>query len=120
MSDVSVTSMRRLLVVAYYFPPMGMSGVQRVAKFVKYLPDYGWEPVVLTVEPGGYFAYDEQLQEEIDRAGVEVVRTDSWDPTRLFSNGETVEMPTGWQRRSAARSRRRRTTGRRCASSRPG
>ncbi len=98
MSDVSVTTMRRLLVVAYYFPPMGMSGVQRVAKFVKYLPEYGWEPVVLTVEPGGYFAYDEQLQEEIDRAGVEVVRTDSWDPTRLFSNGETVEMPTGWQR----------------------
>ena len=64
MSDVSVTSMRRLLVVAYYFPPMGMSGVQRVAKFVKYLPEFGWEPVVLTVEPGGYFAYDEQLQEE--------------------------------------------------------
>ena len=52
---------RRVLVVAYYFPPMGLSGVQRVAKFVKYLPRYGWQPEVLTVEPGAYFAYDESL-----------------------------------------------------------
>lgn len=98
MTDSSSDSTRSLLVVVYYFPPMGMSGVQRVAKFVKYLPEFGWDPVVLTVDPGGYFAYDDQLEEEVREAGVEVVRTDSWDPTRLFANGETVEMPGGWKR----------------------
>lgn len=99
MKQESVETARRLLVVAYYFPPMGMSGVQRVAKFVKYLPEFGWDPVVLTVDPGGYFAYDEQLEREIEEASVEVVRTDSRDPTRLFADGETVRMPTGWKRR---------------------
>ncbi len=40
--------MRRLLVVAWYFPPWGGGGVQRTAKHVKYLPQFGWQPVVLT------------------------------------------------------------------------
>jgi glycosyltransferase involved in cell wall biosynthesis len=39
---------RRLLAVAYFFPPLGGGGVQRTLKHVKYLPDHGWEPVVLT------------------------------------------------------------------------
>lgn len=84
---------RRVLVIAYYFPPMGLSGVQRVAKFVKYLPDWGWEPVVLTVEPGGYFAYDESLLEELIARDITIVRTTSWDPTRLFGRRRTVAMP---------------------------
>ena len=45
--------MFKVLVVAYYFPPMGLSGVQRTAKFVKYLPKYGWKPTVLTVGKTG-------------------------------------------------------------------
>lgn len=39
----------RVLIVAYYFPPKGGAGTQRFAKFCKYLPDHGVEPVVLTV-----------------------------------------------------------------------
>ncbi len=39
----------RVLVVAYYFPPKGGAGTQRFAKFCKYLPEHGIEPVVLTV-----------------------------------------------------------------------
>ena len=38
-----------VLMVAYYFSPMGGAGVQRTLKFVKYLPEYGWQPHVLTV-----------------------------------------------------------------------
>ncbi len=34
---------RKVLIIAYYFPPMGLSGVQRTAKFVKYLPKYRME-----------------------------------------------------------------------------
>ncbi|WP_457651265.1 glycosyltransferase family 4 protein [Rhodocaloribacter sp.] len=82
-----------MLVVAYYFPPMGLSGVQRVAKFVKYLPEHGWRPTVLTVAPGGYFAYDETLLREVEAAGAEIVRTASWDPTRLFGRKRTVTLP---------------------------
>lgn len=85
--------MKRVLVIAYYFPPMGLSGVQRVAKFVKYLPEYGWEVEVLTVHPGGYFAFDRGLEEEVNRSGATVHRTFSWDPTRLFGRQKTVGLP---------------------------
>ncbi len=56
---------KRVLVIAYYFPPLGMGGVQRIAKFCKYLPDSGWEPVVLTSRPEGYFALDHSLLAEL-------------------------------------------------------
>jgi glycosyltransferase involved in cell wall biosynthesis len=93
-------TLRRVLVVAYYFPPMGLSGVQRVAKFVKYLPDYGWQPTVLTVEPAGYFAYDTTLLHEVEQAGVAIHRTKTWDPTRLFGGRRTVALPSEfWRRR---------------------
>lgn len=92
--------MPRVLVIAYYFPPMGLSGVQRVAKFVKYLPHYGWQPTVLTVWPGKYFAYDEALLHEVETAGVEIVRTFSLDPLRLLARRPTrLEMPSEVLRR---------------------
>jgi len=40
--------MRKVLLIAYYFPPQGGSGVQRSIKFAKYLPLYGYEPHVIT------------------------------------------------------------------------
>ncbi|TNE34618.1 glycosyl transferase family 1, partial [bacterium] len=65
---------KKVLVIAYYFPPMGLSGVQRTLKFVKYLPEFGWEPTVLTTSSGSYFAYDDSLLEEI--AGTNIIRTE--------------------------------------------
>ncbi len=41
-------ALRRVLFLAYYFPPLGGGGVQRSLKFVQYLPDHGYEPVVVT------------------------------------------------------------------------
>lgn len=73
---------RRLLVLAYYFPPLGGSGVQRVARLVKYLPENGWTPVVVTPTPGAYFAYDDTLREEVEDSDAIIVRTRSLDPTR--------------------------------------
>ncbi|MEM6646761.1 MAG: glycosyltransferase [Bacteroidota bacterium] len=90
---------RRLLIIAYYFPPMGMSGVQRMAKLAKYLPENGWAPTVLTVEPGGYFAFDPSLLEEVKEASIDVIRTKSLDPTQLFKSGETVEIKQEQTRR---------------------
>jgi glycosyltransferase involved in cell wall biosynthesis len=40
--------MNQLLCIAYFFPPYGGGGVQRTLKFAKYLPDFGWQPTILT------------------------------------------------------------------------
>ena len=84
---------KHVLVIAYYFPPMGLSGVQRVTSFVRHLPAYGWHPTVLTIEPAGYFAYDESLLHGIADAGIKIIRTRSLDPTRLFKKRSVVTMP---------------------------
>lgn len=44
---------RRLLFLAFYFPPLGGGGVQRTVKFAKYLPEFGFEPVLVTGPGGG-------------------------------------------------------------------
>jgi len=68
-----------VLVIAYYFPPMGLSGVQRTLKFVKYLPEFGWRPIVLTAGETPYYAHDESLLDELDpliqKGEVRIVRT---------------------------------------------
>jgi len=74
--------MKRVLLVAYYFPPMGMGGVQRALKLAKYLPEYGWKASVLTVRETSYYAKDESLLEEAKKA--DIIRTESFDPMRLF------------------------------------
>jgi len=43
--------MKKILVITYYWPPSGGAGVQRWLKFTRYLPEYGVQPVVLTVDP---------------------------------------------------------------------
>ena len=90
---------RRLLVIAYYFPPMGLSGVQRIAKLVKHLPEHGWDVTVLTVGDVGYYAYDYALLEEVLGAGVKIERTSTLDPLRLFKRKGTIKMPPDRQRR---------------------
>ncbi len=91
---MSATPHRKVLVIAYYFPPMGLSGVQRTLKFVKYLPEYGWQPTVLTVTPTGYFAQDYSLLDEIHPQKVTVERVGSLDPNRFFRKKGVVKMPS--------------------------
>jgi len=73
---------KKVLIIAYYFPPLGMGGVQRITKFVKYLPSFGWEPYVLTVKDIAYPAKDNSLLEEVP-AEAKVIRTGSFDPLRI-------------------------------------
>jgi len=78
--------MRRLLVIADGFPPMGGSGVQRTTKFVKYLPEFGWRACVLTGDPerDGFPWIDRTLLSEIPES-TEVVRVPYWNPAeRVF------------------------------------
>lgn len=60
--------MQHVLVFAYGFPPLNGSGVQRTLKFVKYLPEHGWLPVVVTVLHGQDSGYDEKLLAEVPPA----------------------------------------------------
>ena len=57
--------MKKLLLLSYFFPPLGGPGVQRIQKFVKYFPKNNWKPIVLTVKNISYIAYDETLKTEI-------------------------------------------------------
>lgn len=75
--------MKKVLIVTYYFPPSGGPGVQRVLKFVKYLPEFGWQPVVLTVKDADYPARDESLLAEIPRHTL-VHRTKIFEPYQLY------------------------------------
>jgi glycosyltransferase involved in cell wall biosynthesis len=66
--------MREVLFIAYYFPPLGGSGVIRPLKFAKYLPQYGWKPTILTVSKGDSFVFDDTLLSELsDQVTVERV-----------------------------------------------
>jgi glycosyltransferase involved in cell wall biosynthesis len=76
-------TVRTVLVIAYYFPPAGGPGVQRVLKFVRYLRDFGWEPVVLTVDRGSYPELDPSLMSDVPD-GVRVFRTPALDPLRIY------------------------------------
>jgi glycosyltransferase involved in cell wall biosynthesis len=52
-------------VLAYFFPPLGGGGVQRTLKHVKYLPEHGYEPVVVTTRGRWYPAQDEGLHADV-------------------------------------------------------
>ena len=75
--------MKRVLVIAYYWPPSGGSGVQRWVKFVKYLTGYGWEPVVFAPEGADYPSLDPSFEAEVPPS-VEVLRGSIWEPYAAY------------------------------------
>jgi glycosyltransferase involved in cell wall biosynthesis len=81
---------KKVLIITYYWPPSGGAGVQRWLKFARYLPLYGWNPLVLTVDPD-YAAYpvtDHSLEKEIGKETA-VFRTRATDWFRIYSNDKT-------------------------------
>lgn len=64
----------RVLFIVYYLPPMGSSGVQRPLKLIKYLPRFGWQPVVVAPVPGIYHTFDNSLLDELNETGAVVHR----------------------------------------------
>ena len=57
--------MKKVLFIAYHFPPIAGGGTFRSLKFVKYLPEFGWMPTVLTTNSKTSWAYDYELLKEI-------------------------------------------------------
>lgn len=77
--------LKKVLIITYYWPPAGGPGVQRVLKFAKYLPEFGWQPVILTVKKGEFPAIDKTLEKDIPKDCI-VYQTNSWEPTDLYKN----------------------------------
>ena len=89
--------MKRVLVITYYWPPSGGSGVQRWVKFAKYLPQEGWQPVIYTPENPEYTAVDHTLEAEIPRS-TEIIRRPITEPYNLYrklmGKGASTDMKT--------------------------
>ena len=92
--------MNRVLIIAYHFPPVaGSSGVLRALKLCRYLPENGWQPTVLTVNPRAYERTDPGQLAEIP-ADVHVFRTFALDTQRHLSIGgrylRSMALPDRW------------------------
>lgn len=89
--------MRKILIITYYWPPAGGPGVQRWLKFVKYLPEYGVEPVVYIPENPTYPLVDEGLLAEV-RHDVTIIKQKITEPyawASMFSKGSTKKISSG-------------------------
>ena len=77
--------MKKVLIITYYWPPSGGAGVQRWLKFVKYLHEFGWEPIVYTPENPEAPAIDNSLLKDIP-ANLIVLKTKIWEPYNLYKS----------------------------------
>jgi glycosyltransferase involved in cell wall biosynthesis len=75
---------KSVLIITYYWPPSGGSGVQRWLKFVKYLPTFGYTPYVFTPENPAFETKDESLLKDVP-AEAEVLHFPIWEPYNLFN-----------------------------------
>ncbi|WP_264529561.1 glycosyltransferase family 4 protein [Flavobacterium sp. N502540] len=88
---------KKLLIITYYFPPAGGPGVQRWLKFVKYLPEFGIQPIVYVPENPTYPIVDEGLVNEISDKVI-VLKNKIWEPYQLasvFSKNKTKKISSG-------------------------
>ena len=75
--------MKNVLIITNYWPPSGGAGVQRWLKFVNYLRDFGWEPVIYTQSNPGFPVIDHTLTGDIPE-GIEVIKTPIWEPYEFY------------------------------------
>lgn len=82
---MSLSVSKKILILTYYWPPSGGSGVQRWMYFAKYLKELGWEPIVITLDEkqAAYPQLDHSLLKEVE--GVRVIRTKTREPLRLYA-----------------------------------
>lgn len=73
---------KRILVIAFGFPPRAGSGIQRIVRYVSHLPENGWEPIVLTVSRWGNDIEDAEWEKQLP-PGLKIFRVFSLDPFRF-------------------------------------
>lgn len=90
--------MKKVLIVTYYWIPSGGSGVQRWVKFVKYLRDFGWEPIIYTPENPEFPSTDHSFESDIP-ADITVLKTPIWEPYNVYrklTNKENEPIKAGF------------------------
>lgn len=75
--------MKRVLIITYYWPPSGGSGVQRWLKMSKYLPEYGWQPVIYTTKNAEYPIIDHTLEKDVSPEA-EIIRRPIFEPYNFY------------------------------------
>jgi len=75
--------MKKVLFITYYWPPSGKASLHWPLKIMKHLPEYGWQPSVLTVEEDTFSQQDETLSEDIS-PGLKVIRAKSYEPFNIY------------------------------------
>ena len=75
--------LKRVLIILYYWPPSGGAGVHRWLKFVKYLRNFGWEPIVYVPSNPDYPIIDSKRMEEIPK-DIEIIKRPIWEPFSLY------------------------------------
>ncbi len=91
------TEPKKLLIITYYWPPAGGPGVQRWLKFVKYLPDFGVQPIVYIPENPTYPITDEGLLKEVSDKAI-ILKNKIFEPYQLasiFSKKQTQKISSG-------------------------
>lgn len=91
------TEQKKLLIITYYWPPAGGPGVQRWLKFVKYLPDFGVQPIVYVPENPTYPIIDEGLQKDVSDKAI-ILKNSIFEPYQLaslFSKNTTQKISSG-------------------------
>lgn len=80
----------KVLIITYYWPPSGGAGVQRWLKFSKYLPEFGWEPIILTVDPefAAYPVKDNSLIKDIP-SSLRLITTPATDYFRIYKKDKS-------------------------------
>lgn len=75
--------MKKVLIITYYWPPSGGAGVQRWLKFAKYLPQFGWQPVIYTPENPDFAVEDKSLLKDVS-LNLEVIKSHIWEPYEIY------------------------------------
>jgi len=89
--------LKKVLIITYYWPPAGGPGVQRWLKFVKYLPDFGIQPVVYIPENPTYPIIDEELVSEVSEKAI-ILKKSIFEPygfASVFSKNKTKKISSG-------------------------
>jgi len=75
--------MKRTLIISYYWPPSGGAGVQRWLKFVKYLRDFQWEPILFIPQNPEYPEIDRSLEKDVP-SNLELISHPIWEPYDFY------------------------------------
>jgi glycosyltransferase involved in cell wall biosynthesis len=83
--------LKTVLILAVNFPPSGGVGVIRTVKFIKYLPAFGWRPLVVTLPvKATKRVLDDSFTREISKE-IEIHRPFFWD-YRKFIGGDLAKL----------------------------